>query len=176
MLDRTLMRPRDIIIFFNACIRLAGNNAVITAEMVKTAEGEYSRSRLRSIADEWSGEYSDLILMEGILKGKRDTITLSDLSDEECLDLSINLLSSTTSKTSELENVLKAAERTTTDYEALRRYLALAFYRVGLVGLKLTAYDPIVWSIGGRRSVSVAEISSATRLHLHPCFWRSLGI
>ena len=61
LLKRTLMRPRDVIMFFNACIKKAEGNPQITPQMIKEAEGEYSRQRLRSLADEWSADYPYLM-------------------------------------------------------------------------------------------------------------------
>jgi len=174
IISRTLMRPRDVIMFFNACIRQAGGNPAISGEMVKTAEGEYSRSRLRSIADEWSSEYPKILRLANVLKEKREAISLGEITEDECLELTVELLAATP-KSSELDSLLRHAEQTT-DFANLRRYIAAAFYRVGLVGLKITPYDPVVWSTSGRNSISASEIGPETRLHVHPCFWRSLGI
>jgi hypothetical protein len=70
ILERTLMRPRDVIMFFNACIRQARDNPVISPQMLKEAEGEYSRQRLRSLADEWIADYPDLMDFVDILKNR----------------------------------------------------------------------------------------------------------
>jgi hypothetical protein len=176
MLARTLMRPRDIIMFFNACIRQASGNLTITPHMLKEAEGEYSRSRLRSLADEWSADFPDLMLYVDLLKNRRATFALSDFTDEECLNLAIQLLEKNAQRDGELGDVLRAIDRDPSATDPLRRLLAAAMYRVGLTGLKLETHDSIVWSTDGRRSVSAAEIGTDVRLSVHPCFWRCLGI
>jgi hypothetical protein len=176
MLERTLMRPRDIIMFFNACIRQATDNPQITPQMLKEAEGEYSRSRLRSLADEWSADFPDLLRCVELLKNRHPTFPLSDFSDEECLDLTICLLDQNHHRTDELSETLRMVEKDPSTTDSLRRLLASTMYRVGIVGLKLESYDSVVWSTGGRRSVSAAEIGAGVRLSVHPCFWRSLGI
>jgi hypothetical protein len=53
MLSRTMLRPRDIIMFFNECIRAAEDKAKITQTMVLRAEAIYSDNRLSALADEW---------------------------------------------------------------------------------------------------------------------------
>lgn len=68
VLDRTLLRLRDMIIFFNACIGQARDNPVITVAMLREAEGEYSRQRLRSLADEWVADYPELLTLVDALK------------------------------------------------------------------------------------------------------------
>ena len=50
LLARTLMRPRDVIMFFNACIRQAQGTPQITPQMIKEAEGECSRD---NASDRW---------------------------------------------------------------------------------------------------------------------------
>jgi hypothetical protein len=176
MLDRTLMRPRDIIMFFNACIRQADDNPEITPQMLKHAEGEYSRSRLRSLADEWSADFPDLLQCVELLKNRHATFPLSDFSDENCLDLTIQLLEKDNQRVGELGDALRTIEKDPSAGDHLRRLLAATMYKVGLIGLKLETYDTTVWSTGGRRSVSAAEIGSGVRLSVHPCFWRCLGI
>jgi hypothetical protein len=50
------------------------------------------------------------------------------------------------------------------------------FYRIGVVGVKLETHEAFAWSTEGRRSVSTAEIRDDSRISVHPCFWRVLGI
>jgi hypothetical protein len=61
ILERTFMRPRDVILFLNLCISQAASSPKITPSMVKEAEGEYSRQRLRYLADEWYADYPSLL-------------------------------------------------------------------------------------------------------------------
>jgi hypothetical protein len=53
IIERTWMRPRDVIDFFNSCIKHAEGQAKFSKAVVKEAEGEYSRTRLVSILEEW---------------------------------------------------------------------------------------------------------------------------
>ena len=176
MLTRTLMRPRDIIMFFNACIRQASNDPKITPQTLKEAEGEYSRQRLRSLADEWSADFPNLLECVDLLKNRTSNFALEDITDEECVDLTIRLLDQNALRDGELGEMLNNIEKDPTRTDPLRRFLASTFYRVGLVGLKLEAHDSVVWSTSGRRSVSTAEIGAGVHLSIHPCFWRCLGI
>lgn len=173
--DRTLMRPRDVIMFFNACARRAEGNAKITPTMIKDAEGEYSRQRLRSIADEWSAEYPHLMTVVEVLKGRPSSFPLSTISDDDCVTLAIKLLDKDV-KNEDLSNALTVIERDPANTGKLRQWIAAVLYQVGVVGFKLERFEGIVWSTSGRRSVSTSEISDDIRVSVHPCFWRSLGI
>jgi hypothetical protein len=172
---RTLMRPRDIIMFFNACIKQATDTPQISTQMVKEAEGEYSRQRLRSLADEWYTDYPQLMGSTELLKGRRSHFTLSEVALEDCLDLAVKLLADP-SITGEQAEILRRVESDPTCVGEYRRWLFAMFYRVGLVGLKLASFETTVWSYSKRRSVSATEITDGTRINIHPCFWRTLGV
>jgi hypothetical protein len=176
VLERTLMRPRDMIIFFNACIRQARDNPTVTVEMLKEAEGEYSRQRLRSLADEWVADYPELLTLVETLKNRPARFTVQDITDEQCVSLAIRLLDCKKILDEELVAALRDIENDPTRTTALRNWLVVVFYRVSLVGLKLEAFEAVTWSTMGRRSVSSAEITPTTKVAVHPCFWRSLGI
>ncbi len=176
IIDRTLMRPRDIIVFFNACIRQAGENPSITTAMLKAAEGEYSRQRLRSLADEWIADYPDLLVFVDILKGQQSRLKVQDIEDEQILNLAIRLVDGRKIDDAELKGALQQIENNTSNTGSLRNWCVAVFYRVGLIGVKLESFEAVVWSTLGRRSVSSAELTMRTGIEVHPCFWRSLGI
>ena len=111
-----------------------------------------------------------------LLKNRESIFRLSEITDEECLELTISILDKDTQRIGELGDIARTIEKNPSLTDSLRRYLAATFYRVGLVGLKLEAHDSVAWSTSGRRSVSVAEIDIDVRLSVHPCFWRCLGI
>src|SRR5208282_6935495 len=76
MLERTMMRPRDLILFFNFCIQRAADRPVITAQIMHDAEGEYSRARLRSLADEWVGDYPNLADFSMLFREQKEQFKL----------------------------------------------------------------------------------------------------
>lgn len=177
IIQRTLMRPRDIILFFNLCIAQAKDNPKITAQMVRQAEGEYSRLRLRSLADEWQSDYPSLFGFVELLKGRPSHFALEAISDDDCLEVCVHLLDEKLAKEDELSLAAnRLVSGTTSDYEGFKRTAMAAFYKVGLVGLKLEHHEGISWSIRSRRSISVSEVRPGTRVAIHPCFWRTLGV
>lgn len=176
ILSRTLMRPRDVIMFFNACIRQASENPEISSEMLKAAEGEYSRQRLRSLADEFREDCPYLLDVFDVLKNRPAQFPLDAITDEDCLNLAIKL-SKYTLQPGELSDSLLEIDRDPSATDKLRRWVAAVLYRVGALGLKLERFEGTGWSASsGRRSVSISEISPSARVFVHPCLWRSLGI
>ena len=175
LLKRTLMRPRDVIMFFNACIKRAEGNPQITPQMIKDAEGEYSRQRRRSLADEWSADYPYLMTIFDVLKGRPAQFRIECLTDEECVELAIRLMDEVVGDEDMLSSI-REIEKNPANTDALRRSIVSLLYRVGVVGLKLERFEGVAWSTSGRRSVSISEIGQGVKVSIHPCFWRSLGI
>lgn len=173
--ERTLMRPRDVVLFFNACIRLASNTPQITPNMLKEAEGEYSRLRLRSLLDEWAATYPFLSELLNVIKGCPHSFPVHAVSDDDCVKLAIRLMEYRIVD-DELKSILAGVERDLDDITKFRRWLIAVFYRIGVVGLKLERFESVVWSQSGRRSISISEIEESDKVSVHPCFWRSLGI
>lgn len=180
VLTRTFMRPRDVIMFFNLCISQARDMPEITPQMIKEAEGEYSRKRLRSLADEWAADYPYLMTIVEVLKGRSSQFAVSDISDETMVALAIQMMEYTANDGSAEDDQLKAAlaqiERDPSETQCLRRWLAAVLYRTGIAGLKLERFEGTVWSITDRRSISISEIQPSVKISIHPCFWRSLGV
>jgi hypothetical protein len=175
ILKRTLLRPRDVIQFFNLCIEQAVDAPLVSGEMVKTAEGEYSRGRLRALADEWSVDYPNLMSFIGLLKNRPGTFRLSEITDDECGDACLAVCCSQ-SKEDVLLSVAQQLVEGLSTAAAFRQSIAEVFYRIGLIGLKLESYEGMTWVLNGRRSVSTAEIREDARVSVHPAFWRTLGV
>jgi len=57
ILNRTLMRPRDAILYLNTCVREATGKDKITWENIHHAEKPYSNQRLLALRDEWKDPY-----------------------------------------------------------------------------------------------------------------------
>ena len=136
MIDRTLMRPRDIIQFFNYCIAQAVDTAKITVAMLKDAEGQYSRSRLRSLQQEWAADYPNLLRFTDILKARNHVFDLLSLSDEECAEFCLEAVAQGFEDHDLLSDVAQQVVDCVAESSDLRRLLVHVFYRVGLVGLK----------------------------------------
>jgi DNA-binding MarR family transcriptional regulator len=97
ILGRTLLRPRDAIVFFNKCIEYAEDRPIITATMIRDAEGEYSKDRLRALADEWFADFPNLIDFAMILKSHKHSFLIENLTlrqcEDFCLDFTIHYFS-----------------------------------------------------------------------------------
>jgi hypothetical protein len=176
ILDRTLMRPRDVIQFFNTCIRQADGKPTISTKALREAEGIYSRERLRALADEWFGIYPNLFHLTRILKKRKPFFEVAELPLDEIEENYLELLVSGRGENGldlQLMTTLFEGAMTREDY---RNNVLLIFYKVGLVGLKIDPYLPMSWTDIGGASVSSAEVIPDTKVAIHKAFWRCLGI
>lgn len=61
IVNRTLMRPRDVILYFNHCLEdCVANTPKITWKTIKDVEHRYSRDRLSALRDEWNDPFFDI--------------------------------------------------------------------------------------------------------------------
>jgi hypothetical protein len=176
ILDRTLLRPRDAILFFNKCIARAVDRPIITATMIREAEGEYSKDRLGTLAEEWFADFPNFIEFAMILKTHLPHFPLERLTLEECNDFCLNFTIQGCEMRDYLSTMASQVVEMALSPKDFRRNLVQVFYRTGLVGLKLESYEKYSWMNSGRTVVSSAEISDKTRVAVHPAFWRVLGI
>ena len=176
MIERTLLRPRELIEFFNDCIEQAEGRPTITKNMLLTAEGNYSKNRLRSLQDEWFGDYPTLLEFSTFLRKKPKQFKLENLDDKEieefCLHYAIKYPDRNDILSLQAKQVAEGMVSSITFFS----FLFHVFYRTGIVGLKTETFDKMQWSNKGTSTIAANTIDLNTRVEIHPTFWRVLGI
>ncbi len=178
LIARTLMRPRDLIEFFNNIVEHAAGKAVLTREIVFQGEGVYSKNRLRSLQDEWISDFPSLIECSALLKKRPCSFRLSsiprDQVEEFCLSHSIR------SQGQDKQDLLSTQARAVVDkvipWEVFVRSMVHIFYITGLLGLKTEAFESYQWSHEGPSTIVADTIGMETSAMIHPMFYRVLGI
>jgi hypothetical protein len=176
VLARTLMRPRDVILFFNKMIEHAVNRKAITPAIMKKAEGEYSRLRFRSLIDEWHGTYPNLAKFALILKSRRSHFSITDVTEDEVCEFCLQVLSGGVLEKDSFSTMAEQVVDLIITPKDFRKAALQIFYRVALIGLKLDRFERTSWITTGRPDVSSAEIDDEVRVEVHPAFWRVLGV
>ncbi len=180
ILDRTLMRPRDIIEFFNVIIREATENVTIGEETVIDAGRIYSRERLDSIYYEWYTDYPNLKKWVKVLREKGTnffvgSLVAQDINDR-CLEYAVTNTGTATAKTDRLYQLSNEVSEGKLDATEFINHLMHIFYVVGIVGLQVDGYDKPSWSQDLQKNISVEDINSKTTVYIHPCFRSALNI
>lgn len=174
MLDRTMMRPRDLILFFNECLEKAETRPQLTVQMIRDAEAEYSVKRLRSLAEEWFSDYPNLIEAVPLMRGRNRLFSINAIPKQDIEDLCLRIV---TDQKSKQDPLYQAADRYIEQQDPLA-FLQDAlqiFHRVGLIGIKVRTNEPILWTASKTRTIGRSEIDWETRVQVHPAYWRVLG-
>ena len=169
-------RPRDIIAFFNTCMQLPPRSINLTVEEVKIAEGEYSRSRLRAVADEWSADYPALAEFSQILQRRPTSFKLITVSDSDLEELCLSIAIEGRGQTGLLVAGANQVVNGVIPASDFRIALFRVLYKTGIIGLKLERHETASWSDDAGRSVSTAEIDEQTSAVVHPAYHRTLGV
>jgi len=168
MLERTLMRPRDIIAFVNEAMDAADGQPTITATVLRKAEVEFARKRKDALLQEWKSSYPtldkllDLIVAKG--RPSVDVLELFDKVDDLCLAI----CSSPKVGFDPLHDACQAYidDRKRIPLEVLG-HLTAALYRVGAVGVKLGPQDRFNYSHADQPLISSHLVSIDTKIRLH---------
>jgi hypothetical protein len=176
ILERSLMRPRDIIHFFNECIAHANGKSMIDNRTLFEAEGVYSRERFRALLDEWYGIYPYLVLNSELLWKRRPNFRVADLSNESITEVCLKAVDVQRPIYAEDINDMLLVAEDKLSPEEYRRKIMLIFYKVGLVGLRTSGSKGVSWIHQGASSVSGPEIDEETRVYIHTSFHRHFGI
>jgi len=172
LLERTMLRPRDVIMFFNECIKAAEGKAKLTQSIIFQAEAIYSENRLRALADEWSSDYPNLFELTFFMKKFPRQFRLGEIKDrvEECM---LEFLISNP-KQDYIYNLMKD-KFDTGDLDGFMSEIFKIFFRVGVIGVKQESYSSVYWSYQGQKLMN-SETNRNAVYHVHPAFWRVLGI
>jgi hypothetical protein len=176
LVDRTLMRPRDLIEFFNNIIELAASKPNVTREMILEGEGVYSKNRMRSLQDEWINDYPSLIDCSTLLKQKTRTFRLDSFERTQVEEFCLNFAISHYNRTDLLAVQAKAVADGLTPWSVFLCLCAHIFYLAGIVGLKVESFESYQWAHEGTSTVGSDTIDLNTSVNIHPMFHRVLGI
>jgi len=176
VLERTWGRPRDAIEFLNACIAKCEGKPSISKDAILTAEGEYSRGRLRAISTEWFGHFPNLAdAVKALLTNCPKQFKFASVAKEK-IDTWALRLAASESDDGELKQLASRYQNDEIGELDFRREIASIFYKTGVLGIKPTAHMQTKWANSESYSISKAEIGNDSSVSIHPGLWKVLGI
>ncbi|MBH3017843.1 P-loop ATPase, Sll1717 family [Serratia ureilytica] len=175
ILERTLLRPRDILQFVNETFKVGFDKDKITWTMIHEAETAYSEKRLRSLKEEWGETYPSFEDTIEILRGRKSTFNFSDFKNSQFESVITKL---STKKTVD-PCVVIAKEyfdvAGSTETEIISTILS-CLYKVGAIGIKLETNNTFIWSYRNKSSVSSGEAERTSQLKIHKMLHKTLDI
>ena len=148
ILDRTLLRPRDVISFVRECLAKSEGKGQISWDSIKRAEIPYSTNRLLALRDEWKLNYPGIDHVLEVFRGapgRIDRDALASILDDCALVLSESSSSGSQWSEAAVRSVLHAGPRDTwvAKYGRLIRLL----FSVGFLGASWEASRRPVFAI-----------------------------
>ncbi|HEX5422358.1 MAG TPA: hypothetical protein VFW94_02330 [Candidatus Acidoferrales bacterium] len=176
LLDRTLMRPRELIEFFNSIIELAATRPAVTKTMILEGEGLYSKNRMRSLQDEWISDYPSLIECAALLKRRKPVFRLHEISKAQVEDFCLDHAIADGARSDLLSAQARAVAEGIIPWTHFLSAAAHVFYLTGVVGLKTEHHEGYQWAHEGPATIVADTITMETGVKIHPMFHRVLGV
>ncbi len=178
LIERTLMRPRDMIEFVNTCLRITAEQGKQTVgwQQIEVAELAYSRGRLEALTNEWSSIYPGLRVVLEAFHGLRGSTSIKQLAESDRLAEVLNYgeRASVHSPQSPVPLPLVVFEMLSATYIEIWTLIVTVLYTIGFLGAKSSAQEPFLFRAD--ESAVGDAISADTPLQVHPMFTRALGI
>tara|TARA_R110001583_G_scaffold157047_1_gene308972 strand:+ start:592 stop:2241 length:1650 start_codon:yes stop_codon:yes gene_type:complete len=181
ILDRTLLRPRDAIMFVNSCLRESQGKSEITSSIIKLAEKSYSADRIESLKYEWFVEHPMLDKYIDVLHHRSSSFKVSSIGDEELEFLILSLVErselNSDIATKSAHSYMKSNYPTTLLHiSQLRQNILFILYKVGVVGIKINGTSAVKWSHDRSQDLTSKKIENSSIVYIHKILWRALAI
>ena len=181
ILDRTLLRPRDAIMFVNACLNESQGKSEISTSVIKVAEKSYSMDRIDSLKYEWFVEHPLLEKYIDLLHNKNRSFKVNIITDEMLEILILELVEDTSlnqdiavkSANSYLKSQYPASQ---THMNQLRQNLLYILYKIGVVGIKVDGASSVRWAHDRSQDLTAKKIENTSIVYIHKILWRALAI
>ena len=170
MLERTQMRPRDLLSFLNHCLEAAEDKSEISVRSVKEAERNYAQARYDALCEEWESIFPALdkiieFVVECVIGNRFGDIATSRVWE----DLIIHLNGGETCKNDVIS--VKAAsvleEPTAFNIRQFAKEIICALYRSGVIGIKTNSDERFLFVDNANPSIDESMITDDTRFRLH---------
>lgn len=180
ILERTQLRPRDAILFVNECLMGAPGATEITQQVIHEAEVRYSRGRLVSALQEWSGMYPNLEEYIGILQRKRARFTIKDVAVNDLSEMCLRLATLDDPGDKICAQAIGIVEKGSAlnhfHFLELFSELASILHRTGIVGIKQNSQDSVIWSHRIGIAPTHIQLGLDSRIYVHPMYWIALSV
>ncbi|MCW0399415.1 hypothetical protein NB688_002040 [Xanthomonas sacchari] len=176
MIERTMLRPRDLIAFANECFMAAANRPRISWQSIFDAEHSYSRKRKNALVDEWITTFPSVNFVLDLLRGMAETFSRSSISEEavEALVLNVSALDGS-DEVIDLCRRMFEPKASVTNAQVLSCALQI-LYHVGAIGVKFSSESPYIWSVNDQSNISFGEAKRVISIKVHKMLWKALEI
>ncbi|GAB2525732.1 P-loop ATPase, Sll1717 family [Rufibacter soli] len=173
ILDRTFLRPRDVISFVNKIIQNANSKSHFTNSIIKLAEPEYSIERFQAIEDEWNENYGDIKRLTNFLTGIHNGFRLRNIKEDSFYELYCD--EDAKGFKGDFKNSLILWQKGKLKFREFIKEVLYILYKVGIIGIK-KPNSSIQFSYENSNPILVSDFDSDCRIYVHKAFYSVLSI
>jgi hypothetical protein len=177
ILDRTLLRPRDVIAFLNECLIGAAGKSRLNWKDITAAEGRYSQNRLLALRDEWKTNYPGIDMAFDLFRGAPAEMSQKELTvylDGVAMlmvDPEFEGVRWVTDVAEPVWSGAAAPEAWADSYQPLVKLL----YDIGFLGIAEGGAPLFTNDVPGYADAA-GKLRGSTRYSVHPTFQPTLGV
>jgi hypothetical protein len=181
LINRTLLRPRDIIAFVNACLLQAENKIAVNSTDIKNAERNYSLDRRQALIDEWRTAFPTLEQILRVFQPGVGVLEFDKIESREFWEeIALPICSETKIGKDPIHDLAQKVfpEKGTASINELLNFGRNVFavlYRVGAVGVKKKD-SPYEYYFHSHHLISPDEISAGHKFKLVKMLNRAMGV
>jgi hypothetical protein len=172
LLDRTFLRPRDVIDFVNTAIEQSDSFTRLSWSHLMRAESEFSQRRLQSVFDEWRDGYFGLPALFPLLRRLGHRFQLGDITEHDVYEI---LEDPRVEKCVWLGRLQSILLQESSSIESVKHELVAALYLVGIVGIKRQEDPHVLYSFDRAFNYFPRNLDRAACI-IHKMFWHALNI
>lgn len=171
IIERTHMRPRDVISFVNECFVAADGQSEIAPTHMAKAEVEYARKRRDALVQEWRSAFPTLSgLLTFATSTRQVAVDFAELIDGSALDeLALDICAQGKISFDPMFEFAQAVldEKSSSRVVFLRNIVS-TLYRVGAVGVKLRPDERFIYADTDDPLISPELLALDIRMRIHP--------
>lgn len=173
MIDRTLLRPRDIIAFVNECIDHSDGTEKISMKAIKSSELIYSTKRRDALVQEWRSVFFNIRLALDYICSKRKRHMEADdiLDDPKLDDLAFKIIENEDDKSDPLYISAMDYLNNSSMKEEFVRTLITSLYRIGAIGVRSKDDPSHTYAYMNNPIVENSLIFGDTKVRIHPMLY-----
>lgn len=178
ILDRTLLRPRDVIAFLNEALRSAEGGARLSWAAIRNAEDRYSNNRLLALRDEWKLSYPGIDKLFSLFTRRNNPLSRTEITN--ILDDAMLLPADPAFQGVHwMTQVSEPMWRTTLDLGWAETYQPLIslLFRIGFIGMTSSMDGPVTYGHDDNTYADVtSHVDAAEWFVVHPMFQPALDM
>lgn len=174
IIERTLLRPRDVLQYVNECFSIALDRERISWGTIQKAESAYSLKRLRSLNEEWGDIYPSFEETVELLRNLPDKFSRTDVQKNN-IDSVISELAIQGTQDPCAISAYKMLNGESREADVINEIL-LCVYNLGVVGFKISSLTPYKWSFRDSTPATKNEIKRASGMKIHKMLHSALDI